>query len=185
MIPLDNLVSFESTTGAQTINHYNLFRSIEINGNAAPGYSSGQAISAMERISAEVLPTNMGFEWSGISLEEQESGGQAPFIFAWGLVFVFLVLAAQYENFIDPVIIMKYKVGNKESQNSLLFARSVISECKFVESEKLFKSESIIVMANADKLVAHGQVANITGRLQQIPQAQLAIAAKQKPGSDE
>lgn len=106
MIPLGNVLSFESTTGPQTINHYNLFRSIEINGNAIDGYSSGQAIAAMERIAAEVLPNNMGFEWSGISLEEQESGGQAPFIFALGLIFVFLVLAAQYENFIDPVIIM-------------------------------------------------------------------------------
>lgn len=106
MVALGNLVNFESTTGPQTINHYNLFRSIEINGSAAEGYSSGQAIEAMERIAAEVLPNNMGFEWSGISLEEQESGGQAPFIFALGLIFVFLVLAAQYENFIDPVIIM-------------------------------------------------------------------------------
>ena len=106
VIPLGNLLQFKSTTGPQTINHYNLFRSIEINGSAAPGYSSGQAIAAMERVAAEVLPTNMGFEWSGISLEEQESGGQAPFIFGLGLVFVFLVLAAQYENFIDPVIIM-------------------------------------------------------------------------------
>ena len=106
MVPLGSLVNFESTTGPQTINHYNLFRSIEINGAAADGYSSGQAIEAMERIAEEVLPNNMGYEWSGISLEEQESGGQAPFIFALGLVFVFLVLAAQYENFIDPVIIM-------------------------------------------------------------------------------
>ena len=106
MVPLDNVVNFESTTGPQTINHYNLFRSIEINGAAADGYSSGQAIEAMERIAEEVLPNNMGYEWSGISLEEQESGGQAPFIFGLGLIFVFLVLAAQYENFIDPVIIM-------------------------------------------------------------------------------
>ncbi|BDM83281.1 efflux RND transporter permease subunit [Acaryochloris marina] len=106
MIPLGNLVTSTSVTGPQTVNHYNLFRAIEINGAAAPGYSSGQAIAAMERIASEVLPNSMGFEWSGISLEELESGGQAPLIFGMGIVFVFLVLSAQYENFVDPVIIL-------------------------------------------------------------------------------
>ena len=106
MIPLSNLVKLTSTTGAQTINHYNLFRSIEISGSAAQGSSSGQAIGAMERIAQQVLPQSMGYEWSGVSLEEQTSGGQAPIIFGLGLVFVFLVLAAQYENYIDPLTIM-------------------------------------------------------------------------------
>ncbi|MEG4940810.1 efflux RND transporter permease subunit [Microcoleus sp. F4-D5] len=106
MIPLSNLVKVTSTTGPQTINHYNLYRAIEINGAAAPGFSSGQAIQAMEKLAAEVLPPNMGFEWSGISLEELESGGQAPLIFCLGVFFVFLVLAAQYNNFFDPLIIM-------------------------------------------------------------------------------
>jgi len=106
MIPLDNLVTITPTTGPQTLNHYNLFRSIEINGSPAPGYSSGQAIAVMERIASETLPNTMSFEWSGISLEELESGGQAPIIFGLGIVFVFLVLSAQYENFVDPVIIL-------------------------------------------------------------------------------
>ena len=106
MIPLSNLVKTTPTTGAQTINHHNLFRSIEINGRQAEGFSSGQAISAMQQVATQVLPTSMGYEWAGISLDEQESGGQAPIIFALGLVFVFLVLAAQYENYVDPIIIM-------------------------------------------------------------------------------
>lgn len=106
MIPLSNLMTMTQTTGPQTINHYNLYRSIEINGTAAPGFSSGQAIQAMERLAAEVLPPNMGFEWSGISLEELESGGQAPIIFGLGVFFVLLVLAAQYNNFVDPLIIV-------------------------------------------------------------------------------
>ena len=106
MIPLSNLVKITSTTGAQTINHYNLYRSIEINGQTAPGYSSGQALNAMEEIASQVLPRSFGYEWAGISAEEKESGGQAPLIFGLGLVFVFLVLAAQYENYIDPLIIM-------------------------------------------------------------------------------
>jgi HAE1 family hydrophobic/amphiphilic exporter-1 len=106
MIPLSNLVKVTPTTGAQTINHYNLYRSIEINGSNASGTSSGQAIQTMERLAAETLPPSMSYEWSALSLEEQESGGQAPIIFALGLIFVFLVLAAQYENYVDPFIIM-------------------------------------------------------------------------------
>ncbi|MFW5666589.1 MAG: efflux RND transporter permease subunit, partial [Coleofasciculus sp.] len=106
MIPLGNLVTVTPRTGAQTINHYNLFRSIEINGSAAPGVSSGDAIQAMEEVAAEVLPPGLGYEWSGLSLEEIQSGGQATIIFGFGLVFVFLVLAAQYESYIDPIIIL-------------------------------------------------------------------------------
>lgn len=106
MIPLSNLVKVTPTTGAQTINHYNLFRSIEITGSAAPGSSSGQAIQAMEQVAKKTLPAGLGYEWSGTSAEELASGSQAPIIFGLGLVFVFLVLAAQYENYVDPLIIL-------------------------------------------------------------------------------
>jgi hydrophobic/amphiphilic exporter-1 (mainly G- bacteria), HAE1 family len=106
MISLSSLVKVTPTTGPQTINHYNLYRSIEINGAAAPGFSSGQAIQAMKNLAATVLPKNMSYEWSGITLEELESGGQAPIIFGLGIFFVFLVLAAQYNNFVDPLIIL-------------------------------------------------------------------------------
>ncbi|MBD2000677.1 efflux RND transporter permease subunit [Leptolyngbya sp. FACHB-541] len=106
MIPLSNLVTLTPQTGAQTINHYNLYRSIEITGSPAPGYSSGDAIEHMEQVAAQVLPPNLSYEWSGTSLEEIQSGGQAPLIFGLGLLLVFLVLSAQYENYIDPLIIM-------------------------------------------------------------------------------
>ena len=106
MISLSNVVKITPVVGAQSVNHYNLYRSIEITGNPAPGSSSGQAIKSMEKVSAEVLPSGFGYEWSGSSLEEIESGGQAPIIFGLGLIFVFLVLAAQYENYVDPFIIL-------------------------------------------------------------------------------
>jgi hydrophobic/amphiphilic exporter-1 (mainly G- bacteria), HAE1 family len=106
MIPLGNLVKITQTIGPSVISHYNLFRSVEINGAPAQGSSSGQAIAAMEAVAKEVLPKGFSFEWSGISLEEVESGGAAVVIFALGLVFVFLTLAAQYESFVDPIIIM-------------------------------------------------------------------------------
>ncbi len=106
MIPLNNLIKVERTTSPQTITHYNLFRSAEINGSAAPGVSSGEAINQMEQLAASVLPQGMSYEWSGISREEIESGPQTIILFARGIVVVFLVLAAQYESFFDPVIIL-------------------------------------------------------------------------------
>ncbi len=106
MIPLGSLVKITQTNGPSIINHYNLFRSVEVNGSAAPGSSSGQAISAMEAVAQETLPKGFGYEWSGLSLEEIDSGGSALFIFGLAVIFVFLTLAAQYESFVDPIIIM-------------------------------------------------------------------------------
>jgi len=106
MISLGNLLTLTPVTSAQAITHYNLFRSISVQGGAAPGKSSGQAIAAMEATAAQVLPSGMGYEWTGTAQEELQGGGQAPLLFGFGLIMVFLVLAAQYESYIDPVIIM-------------------------------------------------------------------------------
>jgi len=106
MIPLGNLVKATPIAAPQTITHFNLFRSIKIQGQANPGYSSGQAIAAMEQAYREVAQPGIGYEWTGTALEEVSSGGQAPIIFGLGLVMVFLVLAAQYESYIDPIIIL-------------------------------------------------------------------------------
>jgi hydrophobic/amphiphilic exporter-1 (mainly G- bacteria), HAE1 family len=106
MIPLDNLVTVKENTSASTINHYNLFRSVEIDGSAAPGYSSGQAIAAMEDVAREVLPAGYGHEWTGISLEELQAGGQSLMLFGLGLLVVYLTLSAQYESFVLPFIIL-------------------------------------------------------------------------------
>ncbi|MDY7012768.1 MAG: efflux RND transporter permease subunit, partial [Cyanobacteriota bacterium] len=105
-IPFSNLVNATQITGPQTITHFNLFRAVKLQGQAAPGFSSGQAIAAMERAYQAIASPALGYEWMGTALEEQSSGGQAPVIFGLGLVMVFLVLAAQYENYIDPLIIM-------------------------------------------------------------------------------
>lgn len=106
MVSLKNILAIERTSAPQTINHFNLFRAAEINGAAAPGFSSGQAIKSMEKLARETLPRDMSFEWSGLSREELETGPQSLILFALGLIIVFLVLAAQYESFMDPVIIM-------------------------------------------------------------------------------
>ena len=106
LVPLSNLVRLKEFTGPQTITHYNLFRSIKIQGSPAPGFSTGQAIAAMEEIAAAELAPAFGYEWTGTALEEKNSGGQSAIIFGIGLVMAFLVLAAQYESFVDPIIIM-------------------------------------------------------------------------------
>ncbi|HET9183777.1 MAG TPA: multidrug efflux RND transporter permease subunit [Candidatus Angelobacter sp.] len=106
MISLDNLVNVKEDTTASTIHHYNLFRSVEIDGSAAPGYSSGQAIAAMQGVAKQVLPAGYGYEWTGISLEELQAGGQSLILFALGLLVVYLTLSAQYESFVLPFIIL-------------------------------------------------------------------------------
>jgi len=106
MIPLGNLVAVEQTANPQVISHYNLFRSAEINGSAARGKSSGDGIAAMEALAAKTLPNGMSFEWSGLSREEIESGGKALILFALGLVVVYLTLAAQYESYVLPFIVL-------------------------------------------------------------------------------
>ena len=106
IIPLNGLVTVKQVKGPPTITHYNLYRSIEIDGNAAPGYGTGQAIARMQQIAKQVDPPGVGYEWSGLSLEEIQAGALATLIFLLGLVFTYLVLCAQYESFIDPLIVI-------------------------------------------------------------------------------
>jgi HAE1 family hydrophobic/amphiphilic exporter-1 len=106
MIPLDNLVAITQTTTPQVISHYNLFRSAEIDGSAAPGISSGQAIATMEDLSKKVLPQGFNYEWTGLSLEELASGRTTVMLFGLGVLVVYLTLSAQYESFVLPFIVL-------------------------------------------------------------------------------
>jgi HAE1 family hydrophobic/amphiphilic exporter-1 len=106
MIPLDNVVEVQQTGNPQVISHFNLFRSAEIDGSASPGKSSGDAIAAMESLAKKNLPNGMTYDWSGLSLEEIESSGKAAILFGLGLVVVYLTLAAQYESYVLPFIVL-------------------------------------------------------------------------------
>lgn len=106
LLPLDSVIRVRETTAPPLIHHYNLFRATELSGQPRPGFSSGQAIAAMEQLATQVLPQGMNIEWSGITWEEIRAGRQSLIIFAVGLVFVFLVLSAQYESFVLPLIIL-------------------------------------------------------------------------------
>jgi HAE1 family hydrophobic/amphiphilic exporter-1 len=105
MIPLDNLISVTQTTTPQVISHYNLFRSAEIDGSAAPGYSSGQAIAAMDEL-AKKMPQGFAYSWTGLSLEELQAGGTSLLLFGLGTLVVYLTLSAQYESFVLPFIVL-------------------------------------------------------------------------------
>jgi HAE1 family hydrophobic/amphiphilic exporter-1 len=106
MTPLGSLVTIRRVSGPEYTNRFNLFRSIQINGSPAAGYSSGQAMAAMEEVVAEVLPSNMGYAWSDMSYQEKKaSGGQAT-VFVMSLVFVFLILAALYESWSLPFSVL-------------------------------------------------------------------------------
>ncbi len=108
MVPLSTLVKVRFTTGPQNITHYNMYRSITINGNAAPGYSSGQAIAAMGEISSRVLPPNKtyGFDWSGMSYQELLAGNMTIYVFTFAIIAVYLFLCAQFESWVLPVMIL-------------------------------------------------------------------------------
>ena len=106
MVPLSALVSTEWVKGPDLLPHFNGFPASKVNGNAAHGFSSGQAITAMEEVAKEVLPQGYAFAWSGLAYEEKQSGGTSAIAFVFGLVFVFLILAAQYESWTLPGAVM-------------------------------------------------------------------------------
>ncbi|MFN7986579.1 MAG: multidrug efflux RND transporter permease subunit [Thermoanaerobaculia bacterium] len=106
MVPLSALVTTEYVTGPDLLPHFNGFPGAQVTGNASAGFSSGQAIAAMEEVGAKVLPPGYEVAWSGMAFEEKKSGGTSSIAFAFGLVIVFLVLAAQFESWILPGSVM-------------------------------------------------------------------------------
>jgi HAE1 family hydrophobic/amphiphilic exporter-1 len=106
MVPLSTLGTLKPIVGPETVPHYNNYTSAKINGGPAPGYSSGQAVAAMERAAAAVLPRDFGYEWTGITYQELKAGSIATIVFALAIVFVFLILAAQYESWSMPFMVL-------------------------------------------------------------------------------
>ena len=105
-VPLSALVNYTVVENAPVISHYNLFRSAEVNGNAAPGYSSGQAIQALEEVAEEVLPAGYGYDFSGLSREEMAAGNSTILIFSLAIILVSLLLAALYESWSVPFSVL-------------------------------------------------------------------------------
>ncbi len=106
MIPLGTLLTVQDTVGPQAVIRYNLYPAAKISGSPRPGFSSGQAVEAMESLSSRLMPTSMGYEWTGTTYQQLAAGGQASVIFGLAFVMVFLFLAAQYESWLIPIAVI-------------------------------------------------------------------------------
>ncbi len=105
-VPLSSFVEVKDVSGPEFTVRYNLYRATELSGSPAKGYSSDQALKALEEVAAEVLPSDMGYEWSNMSYQEKKAAGAGSIVFVFSLVFVFLILAAQYESWALPFSIL-------------------------------------------------------------------------------
>ena len=106
LVPLGTLVDVREMTGPDLVQRYNMYVSVPLQGNAAPGVSSGQALETMERLARETLPQGMSYQWTELAFQERATGNTAVFIFALSVLFVFLVLSAQYESWSLPLAIV-------------------------------------------------------------------------------
>jgi HAE1 family hydrophobic/amphiphilic exporter-1 len=161
MVPLDNLVTISENAGPPVITRYNLFRAVEIDGSPAPGYSSGQAIASMENLAQKMKMQGMGFQWTGLTLDEIESSGQSVIIFALGLVVVYLTLSAQYESFALPFIILlavpMAVLGALGLVSLRGFANDVYCQIGLVMLIGLSAKNSILIVEFAEQLRRKGR----------------------------
>ncbi len=161
MVSLDTVVRVSETTAPQVISHFNLFRSAEITGVAAPGLSSGEGIAAMEQVARQSLPPGFDFAWAGQSLEEIKAGSQATYIFALSVLLVYLVLAAQYESWILPIIILLgvplAVLGGLGAQFWRGLANDVFCQVGLVLLVGLAAKNAILIVEFAEQLREEGQ----------------------------
>ena len=161
MVPLDNLITVNETSGPQVIYHYNLFRSAEVDGSPRPGLSSGQGLAAMQNLFEKNKLQGMTFSWTGLALEEIESAGKAIIIFGLGLLVVYLTLSAQYESFALPFIILLAVPMAILGALGLVAARGLVDDVYvqigLVMLIGLSAKNSILIVEFAEQLRAQGR----------------------------
>jgi HAE1 family hydrophobic/amphiphilic exporter-1 len=160
MVPLDTVVRLSERTAPAVISHFNMFRSAEITGSAVPGVSSGEALAVMEQIARETLPAGFDIAWAGQSLEEIKAGSTAAYIFALSILLVYLVLAAQYESWVLPFIILLgvplAVFGALGAQMMRGFANDVFCQIGLVMLIGLAAKNSILIVEFAEQLRQQG-----------------------------
>jgi HAE1 family hydrophobic/amphiphilic exporter-1 len=184
MVPLESVVRLSETTSPQVISHFNLFRSAEITGSAPPGVSSGQSLQEMERLARQSLPPGFDFAWAGQSLEEIKAGSQSGYIFALSVLLVYLVLAAQYESWVLPFIILLgvplAVLGALAAQMARGFANDVFAQVGLVLLVGLAAKNSILIVEFAEQLREQGmsivEAAVEAGRIRLRPILMTSIA---------
>jgi len=160
-LPLDTFVRPRDTAGPAAITRYNLFPSASILGQAAPGYSSGEAIARMRELSRSVLPPGLGYEWTGVSFQELEAGNVAPIAFTLGFIVVFLVLAAQYESWKLPLAILATVpmgvLGALLAINAIGISNNIYVQVGFILLISLVAKNAILIVEFAADLVRKGR----------------------------
>ena len=165
-VPLNSLVHIKNIAGPEFTNRFNLNRSAEVTGTPAPGYSSAQALSALEEVAAEVLPAGMGFAWNNMSFQEKKAAGTGNVVFAFSLIFVFLILAAQYESWSLPMsILLGTPFAIFGAVGSLLFSRifsesyelNVFAQISLVMLIAMAAKNAILIIEYAHLLFEQGK----------------------------
>jgi HAE1 family hydrophobic/amphiphilic exporter-1 len=161
MIPMGTLAKVERVNGPQIIPRYNLYPAATINGEAAPGFSSGQAMRLMEQMSERKLPASMGYEWTGMSFQEKRVGGQAAYVFALAVLMVYLVLAAQYESWAMPAaVILVVPLALLGTVIAVAFRgmdNNIYTQIGIVLIIALASKNAILIVEFARELKAHGR----------------------------